>query len=87
MIPQLFQVWMDEYATAVYDKDPDEWYPLEVGDVSYMRGIKKRLKCKPFKYFLEVVAPDMMDKWPPYELPPFASGAVSFTFNFIQIFE
>lgn len=68
---------MDEYAKYVYEKDPDEWYPLEFGDVSYMKSIKEKLRCKPFKYFLEVVAPDMMDKYPPFEPVVFASGAVS----------
>lgn len=67
---------MDEYAEYVYSKDPDEWNRLEVGDVSYMKGIKKKLNCKPFKFFLEEVAPDMLDRWPPFEVF-FASGAVS----------
>ncbi|KAG5667226.1 hypothetical protein PVAND_015217 [Polypedilum vanderplanki] len=70
------EVWMDEYAHHVYDKDPEEWYPLEIGDVSYMKSIKKKLNCKPFKYFLEVVAPDMLDKFPPFEPVVFASGAI-----------
>lgn len=70
------EVWMDDYAKFVYKRDPDEWNRLDVGDLSYMKGIKKKLKCKPFSYFLEVVAPDMLDKWPPDE-KEFASGAVS----------
>lgn len=67
---------MDDYAKYVYKRDPDEWNRLDVGDLSYMKGIKEKLKCKPFKYFLEVVAPDMLDKWPPEE-NEFASGVVS----------
>lgn len=67
---------MDDYAKYVYKRDPDEWNRLDVGDLSYMRGIKEKLKCKPFSYFLNVVAPDMLDRWPPDEVE-FASGAVS----------
>jgi hypothetical protein len=87
------ETWMDEYAQYVYERDPEEWNRLDVGDTSYMKGIRKKLKCKPFKYFLEQVAPDMLDRWPPYEVF-FASGAVSFLIekklkfsNFLFIFE
>lgn len=68
---------MDEYAQNVYEKDPDEWYSLDFGDVSFMKNIKQKLKCKPFKYFLDVVAPDMLERFPPHEYDVFASGAVS----------
>jgi len=33
-------------------------------------------QCKSFKYFLEVVAPDMLEKYPPVQIE-YASGAVS----------
>jgi polypeptide N-acetylgalactosaminyltransferase len=75
------EVWMDEYAKNVYERDPEEWYSLDVGDVSQMRKIKQKLQCKPFQYFLEVVAPEMMEKFPPFETDVFASGAVRFKFN------
>lgn len=67
---------MDEFAKYVYQRDPDHWNKIDVGDVSYMRNIREKLKCKPFKYFLEEVAPDMLDKFPFIEPPEFASGAV-----------
>ena len=72
---------MDEYAQHLYRRNPEHWNKIDIGDTSYMRGIKEKLKCKPFSYFLNVVAPDMLDRYPPVEPPEFASGGVSLTFN------
>lgn len=69
---------MDEYKQYVYDRNPNRWDSVEFGDVSYMLNLKKKLNCKPFKYFLEEVAPDMLDRYPPVEPPAFASGGVRF---------
>jgi polypeptide N-acetylgalactosaminyltransferase len=71
---------MDEYKQNVYDRDPDHWNKIDAGDVSYMLGVKAKLNCKPFSYFLERVAPDMLERYPPVEPPVFASGGVSFLF-------
>lgn len=68
---------MDEYKQYVYDRDPDHWFKIDAGDMSYMLGVKKKLNCKPFKYFLEEVAPDMLDRYPFSEPPSFAFGGVS----------
>lgn len=68
---------MDEYAQYIYARDPNHWNPIEVGDVSHMMGIKKKLNCKPFSYFLDKIAPDMLDRYPYIEPPEFASGLVS----------
>jgi hypothetical protein len=46
------------------------------GDISYQLYIKERQQCKPFKYFIEHVAPDMLDRFPFREPPEFASGAI-----------
>lgn len=48
---------MDEYKEYVYERNPERWNAIDHGDVSHMLGIKKKLNCKPFKYFLEQVAP------------------------------
>ena len=68
---------MDEYKYNFYDRNPERYNSLDPGDLSYMLGIKKKLNCKPFKYFLEEVAPDMLDRYPPVEPPTFAYGGVS----------
>jgi polypeptide N-acetylgalactosaminyltransferase len=67
---------MDDYAQYVYQRNPEKWDKIEVGDVSYMKSIKKKLQCKPFSYFLNNVASDMLDRYPPVEPPAFASGTV-----------
>ena len=36
--------------------------------------LRERLKCKPFKWFMETVAFDLMKKYPPVEPEDFASG-------------
>ncbi|XP_070505127.1 N-acetylgalactosaminyltransferase 6-like [Chironomus tepperi] len=70
------EIWMDEYANYLYKRDPELWNSIDVGDTSYMKGIKKKLKCKNFSYFLHHVAPDMLHRFPYIEPPEFASGAI-----------
>jgi polypeptide N-acetylgalactosaminyltransferase len=50
---------------------------VSAGDISYQLYVKERQQCKPFKYFVENVAPDMKDYYPVEEPAEFASGAVS----------
>lgn len=59
----------------VYKREPER-YNIDAGDVSYMKGIKKKLKCRHFSYFLNVVVPDMLERYPFEEPPGFAFGAV-----------
>lgn len=67
---------MDDYKQYVYDRNPKRWNKIDAGDVSYMLGIKQKLNCKSFKYFLEEVAPDMLARFPTVEPPAFALGGV-----------
>jgi polypeptide N-acetylgalactosaminyltransferase len=67
---------MDEYAQYLYARDPERYSELDVGDMSYMKNLKQKLQCKPFKYFIEEVAPDMLERYPYIDPPAFASGAV-----------
>lgn len=69
-------VWMDEYIEALYKKKP-EMRRVDAGDVSGEIAIRQKLQCKPFKWFLENVAPDLVEIYPPFELPDFANGTVS----------
>ncbi|CAO1307686.1 unnamed protein product [Diamesa tonsa] len=70
------EVWMDEYKEFLYARDPAKFENIEIGDLSYQQSIKKRNKCKPFKHFLENVAPDLLERYPLIEPPPFANGAI-----------
>lgn len=54
---------MDEYKEYLYKRDPDRYARVSAGDLSYQFYIKERQQCKPFKYFLDVVAPDMKDRF------------------------
>lgn len=68
---------MDEYKEYIYQRKPERFARVDVGDISKQLAIKEKLQCKPFKYFLEVVAPDMLEKYPPVQIE-FASGVVSY---------
>ena len=70
------EVWMDEYAQYLYDHRP-HYRNIDPGDLTDQRAVRERLKCKPFKWFMEEVAFDLVKVYPPVEPPPFASGEVS----------
>ena len=68
-------VWMDEYIEYIYKRRPS-YRDLDPGDVSKQQELRKRLKCKSFKWFMENVAFDLPKKYPPIEPPDFASGYI-----------
>ncbi|XP_068231708.1 N-acetylgalactosaminyltransferase 6-like isoform X1 [Palaemon carinicauda] len=68
-------VWMDEYAEALYRRNP-HLREVDAGDVSRELEIRKKLNCKSFKWFLTEVAPDLVEKYPPVEPPDFANGTI-----------
>ena len=69
------EVWMDEYAKYLYDHRP-HYKSIDTGDISKQLAIRKKLKCKPFKWFMEEVAFDLPKFYPPVEPPAFAKGEV-----------
>lgn len=58
-------------------RNPQRYENVNAGDLSYQLSIKSKLDCKPFSYFLEKVAPDMLTYYPLIDPPPFARGVVS----------
>lgn len=74
-LKRVAEVWMDEYKDALYQTDPER-YKLDPGNLTKAFELKKRLNCKPFKYFVEVIASDLSERFPPFEHPHFASGAI-----------
>lgn len=67
------EVWMDEYAQYLYNRRP-LYKNIDPGDLTDQRAVRDRLKCKPFKWFMEEVAFDLVKVYPPVEPEPFASG-------------
>ena len=57
---------MDEYKEYFYIREPQIRH-LDFGDVSAQKALRERLQCKPFKWFMEKVAYDLVKKFP---LPP-----------------
>ncbi|XP_061517672.1 N-acetylgalactosaminyltransferase 6 isoform X1 [Anopheles gambiae] len=69
------EVWMDEYKQYVYAKNPIR-YAIDAGDLSKMKQLRRKLHCKPFRWFMQEVVPDLVDHYPPVEPDDFASGAI-----------
>ncbi|RXG53117.1 N-acetylgalactosaminyltransferase 6 [Armadillidium vulgare] len=69
------EVWMDEYADYIYRRRP-HYYDINPGDLTEQKAIRKRLNCKPFKWFMTEIAYDLTKVYPPVEPPDFASGTI-----------
>lgn len=66
---------MDEYKEYIYDRLPDT-QAADAGDLTKQVAIREHLKCKPFKWFIENIAPDLIKAYPPVLPPDYASGAI-----------
>eukprot|EP00056_Hartaetosiga_gracilis_P003482 m.64028 g.64028 ORF g.64028 m.64028 type:complete len:618 (+) comp11471_c0_seq1:36-1889(+) len=51
------EVWMDDYKEFYYELRPQHRH-IGAGDISDRIALKKKLNCKPFKWFLDNVYPD-----------------------------
>jgi polypeptide N-acetylgalactosaminyltransferase len=67
---------MDEYKEHLYSRYPEKYNQTDAGDLTKQKAIRRELKCKPFKWFIENVAFDLAEKYPPLEPPDFANGAI-----------
>ncbi|KAH8273739.1 hypothetical protein KR018_011632 [Drosophila ironensis] len=70
------EVWMDDYKKYVYERDPETYDNVDAGDLTRQIGVRKRLQCKDFHWFMNEVAPDFLEKFPPVEPPSYASGTI-----------
>ncbi|CAH8650589.1 unnamed protein product [Schistosoma rodhaini] len=57
------EVWMDEYKEYLYKRRP-RYRDLDAGDLTKQREIRKKLKCKSFKWFMTEIAFDLVKKYP-----------------------
>ena len=74
---RLAEVWMDEYKDIVYSFEEHRYKKIDPGDLTVAKQVHDRLNCKPFKYFMEEVAPDFIARYPPTkDQPVFASGQI-----------
>jgi polypeptide N-acetylgalactosaminyltransferase len=64
----VIETWFDDkFKEYFYTREPLARY-LDMGDISEQLAMKERLKCKSFEWFMDNVAYDVYDKFPP--LPP-----------------
>ncbi|CRK98204.1 CLUMA_CG011567, isoform A [Clunio marinus] len=74
---RLTEVWMDEFKNAVYSRNPEAFAKTDAGDLTKPKEIRSRLNCKPFKYFLEEIAPEITSRFPlQKDHALFASGQI-----------
>ena len=66
---------MDEYKEFLYEHIP-KLNQIDAGDMAQQKLLRKKLKCKPFKWFLKTIAPDLLKAYPPIKPADFAEGAI-----------
>lgn len=73
---RIAEVWLDEFKDVVYERNKVKYSEADVGDLIKAKAIKRGLHCKPFRYFLEFIAKDMLERYPLVDPGCFAQGAV-----------
>jgi hypothetical protein len=58
------EVWLDDYKQYFYRNDPNRYSKIDAGNLTEQFERKESLKCKPFKYYLDVVAPEILLYYP-----------------------
>lgn len=67
---------MDEYAPYVYQRFGPYMNTVDTGDLTEQRELRHRLNCKPFKWFMEEIAFDIVKRYPLVEPPDYGHGKV-----------
>lgn len=74
-LKRVAEVWLDDYKKYVYRGNPNGYENVDAGDLTEQFKLKERLKCKPFKYFLDNIATEMLERYP-LEPQYFATGSI-----------
>lgn len=73
---RIAEVWLDEYKELVYAGNKAIFAAADAGNMIRAKGMRRGLHCKPFRYFLEFVAPEMLERYPLEDPGFFAQGAI-----------
>ncbi|XP_070502084.1 N-acetylgalactosaminyltransferase 6-like [Chironomus tepperi] len=74
---RLVEVWFDDYKDVVYNLNRKRYDKIDPGDLTHVKQVRERLKCKNFKYFLDYVIPELILRYPiDKEVPVFAAGQI-----------
>jgi polypeptide N-acetylgalactosaminyltransferase len=76
-LKRVAEVWLDDYKQFFYQNQSDR-LEMDPGDLTERFKIKERLKCKPFKYFLDEIVPEMLERYPAHPRGDFAKGTIKF---------
>lgn len=60
---RIIETWFDEYKKIAY-KFTEPIKLAKAGNVDAAKSLRKRLKCKPFDWFIKKVAPDIIEWFP-----------------------
>lgn len=63
-LKRVAEVWMDDYKKYFYRTDQERYDAIDAGDLTAELTIKEKLKCKPFKYYLDEIAPEILKLYP-----------------------
>ncbi|KAI5625174.1 polypeptide N-acetylgalactosaminyltransferase-like 6, partial [Silurus asotus] len=74
-LKRVAETWMDEYTEYIYQRRP-EYRHLSTGDLTAQKELRKHLKCKDFKWYMNTVAWDLPKYYPPVEPLPAAWGEI-----------
>lgn len=69
------EVWMDEYAEYIYRRRP-HLRSMNPGNITEQKALRARLHCKSFNWFIQNIAFDLIEVYPPIEPDDFASGEI-----------
>lgn len=75
-LKRVAEVWMDEYKEFIYVRRSDLYRSINAGNLTEPIKLREHLQCKPFKWYMEEIAPDIIKTFPPIEPPCYAHGMI-----------